>query len=144
MKLKFDRLFRRKAVVTPAPSQRLAVAQLLLEIARADLSSDAAEHAVIRRHLKQAFALDETELDALLARAAERVEHSTSLYDTVSLINRDLSPDTKNGLVRALWQVAYADGRLDPYEEALLRRICDLLYVPHATFIREKLASQKK
>jgi uncharacterized tellurite resistance protein B-like protein len=37
-----------------------------------------------------------------------------------------------------LWQVAYADGSLDPYEEALVRKIADLIYVPHREFIQAK------
>ena len=37
-----------------------------------------------------------------------------------------------------LWRVAYADGCLDPYEEALVRKIADLIYVPHRDFIRTK------
>jgi len=38
-----------------------------------------------------------------------------------------------------LWQVAFADGHLDPYEEALVRKIADLIYVPHRDFIQSKL-----
>ena len=37
-----------------------------------------------------------------------------------------------------LWDVAYADGRLHKYEEHLVRRIADLIHVPHRTFIRAK------
>ena len=43
-------------------------------------------------------------------------------------------------LLRMLWRVAYADGRLDKYEEALLRKLGDLLFLSHDDFIREKLA----
>jgi uncharacterized tellurite resistance protein B-like protein len=38
-----------------------------------------------------------------------------------------------------LWQVAYADQRLDPHEELLLRQITDLLHLDHDDFIRVKL-----
>lgn len=120
-------------------TQRLAVTQLLLEIARADLKSDATEIATIRKHLAQAYSLDDAALDALMQAAGERVGAAVSLYDTVEVINRRLDADGKAKLVRALWQVAYADGHLDPYEEAMLRRLADLLYVSHDTFIQEKL-----
>ena len=30
-----------------------------------------------------------------------------------------------------MWRVAYADGGLDPYEDHLVRKISNLLYVPH-------------
>ena len=129
----------RQQPVDEEHARRLAVAQLLLEIARSDLDVAPAEMAAIRGHLAHAYALDETRLDELVATASSRVERSVSLHDTVQLINQALGPEDKARIIGALWQVAYADGRLDPYEEALLRRLADLLYVPHRTFIREKL-----
>jgi uncharacterized tellurite resistance protein B-like protein len=36
--------------------------------------------------------------------------------------------------------VAYADGDLDKYEEHLIRRVAELIYVPHEEYIRAKLA----
>ena len=41
-------------------------------------------------------------------------------------------------MVELLWRVAYADGNLDKYEEHLVRRIADLIHVPHSVFIRMK------
>ena len=41
-------------------------------------------------------------------------------------------------MVELLWRVAYADGDLDKYEEHLVRRIADLIHVPHSVFIRMK------
>ncbi|MGH8461844.1 MAG: TerB family tellurite resistance protein [Stenotrophobium sp.] len=120
-------------------AQRLAVTQLLLEIARADQNSDVREIATIRKHLAQAYSLDDAALDELMQAANARVDAAVSLYDTVEVINQRLDAAGKARLVRALWQVAYADGHLDPYEEAMLRRLADLLYVSHDTFIREKL-----
>jgi uncharacterized tellurite resistance protein B-like protein len=37
-----------------------------------------------------------------------------------------------------MWRVAYADERLDKYEEHLIRKISDLIYVSHRDFIRTK------
>jgi uncharacterized tellurite resistance protein B-like protein len=42
-----------------------------------------------------------------------------------------------------MWRVAFADRRLDKYEEAQIRKIADLLYVPHKDFIRTKLRVQQ-
>ena len=126
----------------PAPENttpQLAVAQLLLEIARADHRTQDGELAVIRAHLASAYGLAETQLDELMQQAHLHVEHSVSLFETVEAVNQQLSTEQKNGLIHSLWQVAYADEKLDAYEEALLRRLADLLYVPHSVFIREKL-----
>lgn len=136
------RLFGRASKKAPAPSPELAVAQLLLEIARSDLSITHSEMQVIRVHLSQAYGLTEAQLDALIEKAETHVEQAVSLHDTVKTVNALLSADQKSGLIRALWRVAYADQRLDAHEEALLRRLSDLLYVEHAVFIREKLTAQ--
>ena len=120
-------------------AQRLAVTQLLLEIARADLNTDPREIATIRTLLAQAYGLDDAALDELMQTAGARVDKAVSLYDTVEVLNQRLDAAGKARLMRALWQVAYADGHLDPHEEAMLRRLADLLYVSHDTFIQEKL-----
>ncbi len=142
MKFSLKRIFGRTGNSEQGRNPQLAVAQLMLEIARADLSITHSEMQVIRAHLSQAYGLSETQLDALIENAETKVEQAVSLHDTVSTVNAQLSADDKSGLIRALWRVAYADQRLDAYEEALLRRLADLLYVPHDIFIREKLATQ--
>lgn len=136
------RLFGAPQKVEPTVAPGLAVAQLLLEIARSDLSVTVSEMRIIRRHLSQAYRLSETQLDTLLTQAEAHVEQSVSLHDSVMRVNNTLSAEDKNALIRTLWQVAYADQRLDVHEEALLRRLANLLHVPHSIFIREKLASQ--
>ena len=44
-------------------------------------------------------------------------------------------------LVEQLWRIAYADGVIDKYEEAAIRKASELLYVAHADFIRAKLSA---
>jgi len=61
-----------------------------------------------------------------------------SLYQFTGLINQHFTPEQKVRVVEMLWQVAYADGHLDPYEEALVRKIADLIHVPHRQFIQAK------
>jgi len=39
-----------------------------------------------------------------------------------------------------LWQVSRADGRIDAHEEHLVRKVAELLYVPHSRFIQTKIA----
>jgi uncharacterized tellurite resistance protein B-like protein len=41
-----------------------------------------------------------------------------------------------------MWEVAYADGRVDRYEDHMIRKVADLLYLSHNDFIRMKLASR--
>jgi uncharacterized tellurite resistance protein B-like protein len=56
------------------------------------------------------------------------------------LINDEFNLEQKKKLMKAMWQIAYADGQLDKYEEHYLRKISELLYIPHSQFIQQKLA----
>ena len=120
-------------------SSRVAVATLLVEIARADFEVDPAERIAIRRMLGAAYALDPESADELLARAEDAVEDAVSLYEFTSRLNDELSPAQKVEIIEMLWRVAFADGRIDKYEEHLVRKAADLLHVPHRRFIRAKL-----
>jgi uncharacterized tellurite resistance protein B-like protein len=139
-------LLQRSAQQPAAPaddSRRLAAAVLLLEIARADYAHHDAERAALRAGLMREFGVAEAEVDALLSQAELRAKQSVSLFDFVQTLNRTMTPDDKRGLLRLLWDVAHADGRVDPHEEHLLRRLADLLHLSHADFIRGKLDAAK-
>jgi uncharacterized tellurite resistance protein B-like protein len=122
------------------PSEQLAVALLLLELAQSDFAFPEVERAKIRELLAQRFQLDAEGADALLRQAQALEQESISLYDYVQALNARLDPPAKRELMRMLWQVAYADGRLDKYEEHLLRKLAGLLYVSDEDYIRAKLS----
>lgn len=125
--------------VDPAERERLATALLLAELARADFNVSDGERAVIADLLARRFGLDAAAADALLQRALVSADGATSLYDYVETLNARLDYAGRCGIIEMLWRVAYADGRLDKYEEHELRKIAGLLYVDDADFIRAKL-----
>jgi len=55
------------------------------------------------------------------------------------VINDHYTPQQKLQLISGMWTVAYADGDLDKYEEALIRQVAELTYVTHEDYIRSKL-----
>lgn len=122
--------------------QRLAMAVLLLECARADFERSDTEMAAVRDALRGYLALDDAQLDRLLDDAGEQARQAVSLHEFVQRLNRSMQPADKLELIAMLWRVAYADGRLDAHEEHLLRRLADLLYVPHGDFIATKLKAE--
>ena len=134
----------RAAPSSAEDEQRLAAAVLLLEVARADYAHEPAERATLRAGLAREFKVPESALDALLGQAEQRAQHSVSLFDFVQTLNRTMAQEQKKGLLSLLWEVAHADGRVDPHEEHLLRRIADLLHLSHADFIRGKLDAAGK
>lgn len=116
----------------------LAAAMLLLEVSRADFSVRDAELVEIGRLLATTFDLSETERDELVDLARQESDQALSIHPFVQLINREFDAAEKSRLIEDLWHVAYVDGRLDKYEEYHIRKIADLLYVPHSEFIRTK------
>lgn len=116
----------------------MAAGTLLFEVARADLNTAPDEKRQIERQLRTVFDLTGTEVLELVELAERNAEEATSLFPFTQLINQRFEAADKTRLVEMLWQVAYADGELDPYEEGLVRKIAELLYVPHGEFIRAK------
>ncbi len=127
--------------VTPAVEQHtleLAAAALLMEVTRADHEAHPDEEAAVLKAIRSTYTLTEDEIETLLAQANDSVDDATSFYEFTSVLNEHLNADEKLILMEDLWRVAYADGRLDKYEEYTIRKISDLLYIPHGAFIRTK------
>ena len=59
-----------------------------------------------------------------------QARNATELFHFTRIVNERLSPEQRVELIEMLWEVAYADGVLDQYEDSLLRRIGGLIYVP--------------
>lgn len=117
---------------------RLAVGALLLEMTHMDGTIWPAQREVVQQAVRTCFDLTEEETAELLALAeAERAE-ATDYFQFTSLINRSYTPGQKERLVETLWRVAYANEALNMYEEHLVRKVADLLYVPHSAFIAAK------
>lgn len=108
---------------------QIAVAALMVQAATMDDTFDVAERAAIERLLAARFNLDDGAVRGLLAAAEDAAEKSSQLYSFVRTVVQRLSPQERVEIVEMMWDVAYADGVLDPDEDALLRRVAGLLYV---------------
>jgi uncharacterized tellurite resistance protein B-like protein len=117
----------------------LAAAMLLIEVAKADHNLDDEELERMKQVLARNWGLGAQDLAELLAVARDSSDSSVSLHRHIDLINSNFSPAQKNQLVRGLWEVAYSDDAIHHHEEALIRRLADLIYVSHSDFIRTKL-----
>jgi uncharacterized tellurite resistance protein B-like protein len=127
----FDSLMRLLATPEPppAPDLRLSVAVLLLEAARQDDTFDAHEREMIEKLLTRRFALEPQDCKTLMAAAEARSAQMTQLHGHTSRIAAEMAPQDRVQLIEMLWDVAYADGVLDPEEDLLIRRIAGLIYV---------------
>tara|TARA_B100001109_G_scaffold255890_1_gene262492 strand:- start:224731 stop:225180 length:450 start_codon:yes stop_codon:yes gene_type:complete len=120
----------------------LACAALLAEVMHADHTLEKEEVAALRQALQDLFRITSAETDALLAQAADQVQKSNDLFQFTKVINDTFSGAEKIRLVHGLWSVAYSDSELDKYEEHMIRKVADLLYVPHSDFIRARNAAR--
>jgi len=121
---------RTPPTVADADELAIAVAALLIEAARMDDHFEAAERATIERVLAERFSLAPAAVRTLVADAEQAVRDSTQLFPFTQAVCNHLSLDERVQIVEMLWQVAYADGTLDPEEDMLLRRIAGLIFVP--------------
>lgn len=122
-----------------ALNPEMAAAVLLIAMERADFEESPGERAEIERLLARHFGLERGDLEGVLQRAEHEVGESVSFYDYVQHLNETLDYRGKCSVLEMLWRVAYADGHLDPFEEQLMRRLADMLYIPHRDFVRLKL-----
>ena len=127
----FSALLRLLDAPAAAPAQdlRLSVAVLLLEAARQDDTFDAREREKIESLLISRFDISAAECTALMTAAEARASQMTQLHGHTSHIAQAMSPEERVHLIEMLWDVAYADGVLDPEEDLLIRRIAGLVYV---------------
>ena len=117
---------------------RVATATLLIEISRADFHEQESEIEMMRQLLLEQFELDDWELDELMQQARVRADKIVSLQHITRLLNEQLDQEMKIRVVEMMWQVVYADGVKDHYEEHLIRQVAELLYVSHAAFIQAR------
>lgn len=125
---------------TDDQSIKLATAALLCEVSRADRHYDAREEEAKILLLQRLLGLPEAESRELLQKALVQTENAISLFDFTNKL-RSLTQPQRFELIKAMWEVAYADNELDPMEEAIIRNVADLIYLDHADFIRAKLAA---
>ena len=126
-----------------AQTLQLATAALLLEMMRMDEKILPEERAAVTALVQAEFGLDAAATAELVALAESQAREATDYHQFTSLINKGFDPARKVRVVENLWRVAFADGRLDMYEEHLVRKIAELLYVPHSDFIAAKLRARE-
>lgn len=121
---------------------QVATAALIVEMMRIDDAVSSAELEVAARVLRERFSLDQAETEALLDVAGEQMRDAVGYHDFTSRLNKALTPAQRVKVVEYMWQVAFADGKLDANENHLMRRIGDLLYVSHGDYVAAKIRAR--
>lgn len=125
-----------------APSRedalRMATAVLMIDVARADHVFEDAEFDRVLELAQTHFDLSPEQAAELVNEADGEAEDLVSLYEFTQLLHHNLDEEEKARIVGLLWQIAYADGRLDKYEDSLVLKISDLLHVSRGRVMRLK------
>ncbi len=125
-----------QAVALPERALQLATASLLIEVSRADFHIDAKEQRTIADAIQTFFSLSVAETQEIIELAESEVDDVTCLFEFTRLVNENFDYSQKLKIVEMMWAVSYSDLDKDKYEEHLIRKVSDLLYVSHSDFIR--------
>ncbi len=116
----------------------LAIAALLTEVATIDNEISNEEQAAIGQLLKSQLDLCDDEIKALQTLSYNELKEATDYYQFTSLIKDKFGAEQRVTMIEQLWQIALADGKIDHHEEHFIRKIADLLFVPHSAYIKAK------
>jgi uncharacterized tellurite resistance protein B-like protein len=125
-------------------SIQLATTALLVEMMKADTEVSDEERKAVVKTIQSQFHLNDEETNELLHVAEGKIQKATGYFEFTSLINKGLSYEQKVRVIEHLWEIAFADSRLDKYEEHMVRKIASLIYVEHKDFIDAKLRVKKQ
>ena len=113
-------------------------AVLAYEIARSDGDiSDSELSLLIEETKKIASEVNKTDVE-ILSIIETYSKNSVSFHEFIADINNDFSKEEKLSLISFLWDVAYADSKLDVDEERLIRRIADLIRIKDIDVLKLK------
>jgi uncharacterized tellurite resistance protein B-like protein len=106
---------------------RLAAAALLIHVIAIDGQEKPAEHDRLRAILKTQFDLDDAQTDTLIESATAADREAIDLYRFTSLLNRSLDEAGRLRIVEMMWEIVYADGKVNEFEDNVIWRAADLL-----------------
>lgn len=124
--------------------KQLAVAALLIEVAMADHVFNEHELQSLQKLLQQKFSINPQQIHELIELAKEESSEATSLHQFTRLVHEHCDQQEKFELLVSMWELALADQIVDKHEEYIIRKVADLIYVPHTEFIRAKFIAKQR
>ena len=122
----------------------LTAAVLAYEIARIDGEIDEDELKILKNELVLIASKTNKEESEILEIIESYSKNSVSFHDFIEDINKEYSKDQKIDLLSFMWDVAYADSKLDIEEERLIRRVADLIRIKDIEVLKLKDSAKSK
>ncbi|MBN1832956.1 MAG: TerB family tellurite resistance protein [Deltaproteobacteria bacterium] len=119
---------------------QVATCAILLEMAGIDNEFSKEEQESLISILKKRYGLSNEDAEELLLASNKELEGSIDLWRFTNLINRDYAIEEKREIIRIVWEIAYADGKLEKHEDYLLHKLAELLHLTHKQLIDAKLS----
>lgn len=129
---------------SPEIKLKIATCALFLEVANSDDDFSIEEKSFIEKTMKDEFSLDDELVEELIKLASDQTDKSVSLYEFTEVINKLYSKEEKQIILKNLWRLVFADGKLDKYEEYFIRTISKNLHLEHSEMIAAKLEVKKE
>ena len=122
----------------------MAAVVLLVEVMMADHHIDENEKQQLLNSTMELLQISREESEELIDQAVQQHDDLVSLYDMTRLINLHFDQDKKIELIAHMWRIAYSDRQWDKYEEHLIRKVADLLYISHMDFVHARVQVQEQ
>ena len=122
----------------------LTAAVLAYEIARIDGEIDEDELKILKNELVLIASKTNKDESEILEIIESYSKNSVSFHDFIEDINKEYSKDQKIDLLSFMWDVAYADSKLDIEEERLIRRVADLIRIKDIEVLKLKDSAKSK
>ena len=131
--------FKKKEVEKEKPKNlKLIALCLAFEVANADNDIDVRERDLILEKIKESIDLSVLTEKEIFSVIQEESEKRVSFYDIINDINQNLDKKEKIGILKMLWEIAYADKVLDVDEERIIRRSAEMLGIKPSIVLQTK------
>ena len=116
----------------------LTAAVLAYEIARSDGEISKDELSVLMKEIESISEKVGKDKFEILKIIEIYSKNSISFHEFIEDINNGYSKEEKHSLLKFMWKIAYADGKLDVDEERLIRRVADLIRIKDVEVLKLK------
>jgi len=134
----FEQTLQEPAQVLSYDDKQLAACALMVEVAAIDEHFSELELRALGQEMQRQFLLPADRVNALIERARGEQDRAASLHQFTQLVNDNCDTNEKFELMVGMWRIAFADDQLDKYEEYMVRKVSELIYISHSDFIRSK------
>ena len=106
-----------------------AIAALLIRVATVHHELSEARRAKLHAILRSCYGLDDSAAAQLIFDADANARTAIDLYRFTRPLNEVLDDEARRRLVQMMWEIVYADRRVNEFEENIIWRAADLLSV---------------